>query len=161
MNRRRFLRQGSIAGGAAVLGLKAFPHHLHAATREKTAQDVVTLGRTGIKVSRLFQGTGTNGVGKSSNQIRGLGFDGVVELLRAGVDQGITVTALPGPSAVILALSVSGLPTDRFVFEGLFPRKPGKAKRLVESWQDEARPIIFFESPQNGKRGIVLHHSRF
>jgi aryl-alcohol dehydrogenase-like predicted oxidoreductase len=91
MNRRRFLRQGSIAGGAAVLGLKAFPHHLHAATREKTAQDVVTLGRTGIKVSRLFQGTGTNGVGKSSNQIRGLGFDGVVELLRAGVDQGITV----------------------------------------------------------------------
>jgi aryl-alcohol dehydrogenase-like predicted oxidoreductase len=91
MNRRRFLRQGSIAGGAAVLALKAFPHHLYATTREKTAQDVVTLGKTGIKVSRLFQGTGTNGVGKSSNQIRGLGFDGVVELLRAGVDQGITV----------------------------------------------------------------------
>ena len=51
----------------------------------------MTLGKTGIKVSRLFQGTGTNGVGKSSNQIRGLGFDGVVELLRAGVDQGVTI----------------------------------------------------------------------
>jgi aryl-alcohol dehydrogenase-like predicted oxidoreductase len=90
MKRREFLRSGSVAGGAALVGAHAFPHRLYAAAKEKTAQDVVTLGRTGIKVSRLFQGTGTNGVGKSSNQIRGLGFDGVVELLRAGVDQGVT-----------------------------------------------------------------------
>ena len=90
MKRREFLRTGSVVGGAAVFGAHAFPHHLYAAAKEKTAQDVVTLGKTGIKVSRLFQGTGTNGVGKSSNQIRGLGFDGVVELLRAGVDQGVT-----------------------------------------------------------------------
>lgn len=91
MSRRHFLRQGSLAGGAAALGLHAFPRHLYAAARQKTAQDLVALGSTGIKVSRLFQGTGTNGVGKSSNQIRGLGFEGVVELLRAGVDQGVAV----------------------------------------------------------------------
>jgi len=90
MDRRRFLHHGSLAG-AALLGAHAFPRHLYAAATPKAAQDVVTLGKTGIQVSRLFQGTGTNGVGKSSNQIRGLGFDGVVELLRAGVDQGVTV----------------------------------------------------------------------
>jgi len=91
MKRREFLRSGGVAGGAAVLGAHAFPHHLYAAAKEKTAQDVVTLGKTGIKVSRLFQGTGTNGVGKSSNQTRGLGLQGVADLLRAGVDQGVTV----------------------------------------------------------------------
>jgi aryl-alcohol dehydrogenase-like predicted oxidoreductase len=91
MKRREFLRRGSLVGGAAAAGAHAFPHHLYAAPKAKTAQDVVPLGKTGIMVSRLWQGTGTNGVGKSSNQIRGLGFDGVVELLRAGVDQGVTV----------------------------------------------------------------------
>jgi aryl-alcohol dehydrogenase-like predicted oxidoreductase len=90
MKRREFLRTGSVVGGAALVGAHVFPRHLYAAPKQKIAQDVVTLGKTGIKVTRLFQGTGTNGVGKSSNQIRGLGFDGVVELLRAGVDQGVT-----------------------------------------------------------------------
>jgi len=91
MKRRDFLRTGSLTGGAAVLGAHAFPHHLYAAAKEKTAQDVVPLGRTGIQVSRLFQGTGTDGVGKSSNQTRGLGLQGLADLLRAGVDQGVTV----------------------------------------------------------------------
>lgn len=90
MDRRRFLRRGSLAGGAAFLGANALPPWLDAAGTPRTAQDVVTLGRTGIRVSRLAQGTGTNGVGKSSNQTRGLGLDGVAELLRAGVDQGVT-----------------------------------------------------------------------
>ena len=90
MNRRHFLRQGSIAGGAALVGATAFPRHVYAAAKPKSAQDVVTLGKTGIKVSRLAQGTGTNGVGKSSNQTRGLGLAGVADLLRAGVDQGLT-----------------------------------------------------------------------
>ena len=91
MKRREFLRRGGVAGGAAVLGARVFPHHLYAAAKEKSAQDVVSLGKTGIKVSRLFQGTGTNGVDKSSNQTRGLGLQGVADLLRAGVDQGVTV----------------------------------------------------------------------
>jgi aryl-alcohol dehydrogenase-like predicted oxidoreductase len=89
MKRRSFLRTGSLAG-AALLGARAFPRRLYAAAKEKTAQDVVTLGRTGIRVTRLFQGTGTNGVGRASNQTRALGYDGLVELLRAGVDRGVT-----------------------------------------------------------------------
>ena len=90
MNRRHFLRQSSVAGGAALFAARSFPRHLYAAPKAKTAQDVVTLGRTGIRVSRLAQGTGTNGVNRSSNQTRGLGLAGLAELLRAGVDQGLT-----------------------------------------------------------------------
>jgi len=90
MQRRDFLRHGSLAGGAAVLGWNAFPHHLDAGTQPKNAQDLVSLGRTGIRVSRLAMGTGTNGVGKASNQTRGLGQQGVADLLHAAYDEGVT-----------------------------------------------------------------------
>ena len=89
MQRREFLRHGSLASSAALLGLGAFPRHLYATANEKTAQDVVTLGRTGIRVSRLAMGTGTNGVGKASNQTRALGLQGVADLLHAAVDDGV------------------------------------------------------------------------
>jgi 1-deoxyxylulose-5-phosphate synthase len=89
MKRREFVRVGSAALGAAWLSRHAFPYQLYASDAKKTAQDVVTLGRTGIKVSRLAQGTGTNGVGKSSNQIRKNGNQGLADLLRAGVDNGV------------------------------------------------------------------------
>jgi 1-deoxyxylulose-5-phosphate synthase len=89
MKRRDFLRCGSAAAGTALLGLRRFPHHLYASTTKKAAQDVVTLGKTGIQVTRLAQGTGTNGVSKSSNQIRKMGDQGLSELLVRGVDNGI------------------------------------------------------------------------
>jgi len=89
MNRREFVRHGSAALGAAWLSQRAFPYHLLASDTKKTAQDVITLGRTGIKVSRLAQGTGTSGVAKSSNQIRKNGLQGLADLLHAGVDNGV------------------------------------------------------------------------
>jgi len=89
MKRRDFLRCGSVAAGTALLGLHRFPHHVYAAAGRKTAQDLVMLGKTGIQVTRLAQGTGTNGVGKSSNQIRKMGDRGLSELLVRGVDNGV------------------------------------------------------------------------
>src|SRR5262249_52575332 len=74
--------------GAALLGAGRFPHFLYAGPK-KQAQDLVTLGRTGLKVTRLAQGTGTSGVAKSSNQIRALGARGLPDLLVAGVDNGV------------------------------------------------------------------------
>lgn len=58
------------------------------------------------------------------------------------------VVPIPGASALIAALSVSGCPTDSFVFYGFLPRKEGKRKRLMESWENEERTIIFYESPE-------------
>jgi aryl-alcohol dehydrogenase-like predicted oxidoreductase len=89
MQRRHFMRQGTVAAGAALLGLSRFPYHLYAAEKRKQAQDVVTLGKSGLRVTRLAQGTGTNGTGKQSNQTRGLGERGLADLLLAGIDNGV------------------------------------------------------------------------
>lgn len=87
MHRRGFLATGVAAGGAALW--EAFPHPLFAGVR-KTAQDRVKLGPAKVEVSRLAVGSGTNGVGGSSNQTRKLGLRGLADLFRAGVDQGVT-----------------------------------------------------------------------
>lgn len=68
-------------------------------------------------------------------------------LVRAAVEVGIDVTVIPGPSAVLAALSVSGLPTDRFSFEGFLPRKRSDRIRMFKSLQAEPRTMVFFESP--------------
>ncbi|MFC6354897.1 16S rRNA (cytidine(1402)-2'-O)-methyltransferase [Luethyella okanaganae] len=60
---------------------------------------------------------------------------------------GVAVTALPGPSAVLTALAVSGLPTDRFTFEGFLPRKAGERLSALRGLADERRTMVFFESP--------------
>ncbi|MEU6718888.1 16S rRNA (cytidine(1402)-2'-O)-methyltransferase [Nonomuraea sp. NPDC046802] len=68
-------------------------------------------------------------------------------LTSLAVEAGITVTALPGPSAVTTALAVSGLPSDRFCFEGFPPRKPGDRARRLSGLAAEERTMVFFEAP--------------
>ncbi len=69
-------------------------------------------------------------------------------LVAAAAAAGATVTVLPGPSAVIAALAVSGLPTDRFCFEGFPPRKAGERARRLAELATEPRTMVFFESPR-------------
>lgn len=69
------------------------------------------------------------------------------QLVRACVEAGVDVTVVPGPSAVLAALSVSGLPTDRFTFEGFLPRKSGDRRKAFEALAGETRTMVFFESP--------------
>ena len=68
-------------------------------------------------------------------------------LVAACVAEDLPVTCLPGPSAVTTALALSGLPCDRFCFEGFAPRKPGERARWLASLVDEPRTVVFFESP--------------
>jgi len=72
--------------------------------------------------------------------------DPAYKLVRAAIEEGIRVEAIPGSSALLSALVSSGLPTDRFLFEGFIPSKKGRKKRL-ESIQDDQATIVFFESP--------------
>jgi len=69
-------------------------------------------------------------------------------LVRAALDAGIRVAAVPGPSAAIAALSVSGLPTDRFVFEGFPPARESARRDALKALARETRTIIFYESPR-------------
>jgi 16S rRNA (cytidine1402-2'-O)-methyltransferase len=69
------------------------------------------------------------------------------ELIKACIDEGITVVPIPGASAVITALSAAGLPTDRFIFDGFLPAKSQQKKEYLESLQSESRTLVFYESP--------------
>ena len=68
-------------------------------------------------------------------------------LVAAAVEAGIPVTAAPGPSAVLTALALSGLPVDRFAFEGFLPRKAGERARTLAAVAADPRTLVFFEAP--------------
>lgn len=63
------------------------------------------------------------------------------------IERGIAVEALPGPNAALTALVISGLPAARFAFEGFLPRKPGARRKALEALLDDARTLVFYESP--------------
>ncbi|WP_242571133.1 16S rRNA (cytidine(1402)-2'-O)-methyltransferase [Streptomyces sp. NP-1717] len=68
-------------------------------------------------------------------------------LVAAAVERGIKVTAVPGPSAVLTALALSGLPVDRFCFEGFLPRKAGERLGRLREVAGERRTLVYFEAP--------------
>ncbi|WP_281965730.1 16S rRNA (cytidine(1402)-2'-O)-methyltransferase [Serinicoccus marinus] len=68
-------------------------------------------------------------------------------LVQACVAADVPVTCVPGPSAVLMALAVSGLPVDRFCFEGFLPRKAGERERVLAEVADDPRTMVFFEAP--------------
>lgn len=86
MNRRDFF----LRGATGLAALRNFPHPLFAGTTAKQASDRVKLGPRAVEVSRLAMGTGTNGVGGSTNQTRKLGVQGLADLLKFGYDHGLT-----------------------------------------------------------------------
>lgn len=72
-------------------------------------------------------------------------------LVAACVEEGLPVDAIPGPSAVITALTLSGLPTDRYAFEGFLPRSSGGRRRRLEDLAGDARTLVFYESPRRAR----------
>jgi 16S rRNA (cytidine1402-2'-O)-methyltransferase len=93
----------------------------------------VSLGETVV----LISDAGTPGISDPGTRV-----------VAAVAAAGLVVTTVPGPSAVIAALSVSGLDTERFIMEGFVPRKRGEREHLYEQWASETRTVIFYESPQ-------------
>ncbi|MBC7543152.1 MAG: 16S rRNA (cytidine(1402)-2'-O)-methyltransferase [Candidatus Sericytochromatia bacterium] len=108
-------------------------HEHNAASRESELLARITAGQTVALVSDA----GTPGISDPGQR-----------LIAAARDAGLPVTVIPGPSALITALVGSGLPTDRFTFEGFLPRKgKERAERLAELQVDQ-RTVVFYESPQ-------------
>lgn len=111
---------------------KMLSHHLH--NEHKTVEQIALRIRAGEKVA-LVSDAGTPGISDP-------GFLLVRECLR----QGLEVECLPGPTAFVPALVNSGLPCDRFIFEGFLPQKKGRQSRL-NALKDEDRTMVFYESP--------------
>ena len=82
-------------------------------------------------------------------------------LVVAAVEHDVPVTAVPGPSAVLTALAVSGLPVDRFCFEGFLPRKAGERARRLAALAAEERTMVFFEAPHRTEAALAAMQEAF
>lgn len=119
-----------------ALGIENRPRliALHDHNEKQRAAELVDLARDGDVLLLSDAGTPT---------VSDPGYAVVAEAVARGVD----VTALPGPSAVITALALAGLPTDRFTFEGFAPRKAGERRTVFGALASEPRTMVFFEAP--------------
>jgi 16S rRNA (cytidine1402-2'-O)-methyltransferase len=121
------------AHAIAVNGrLRALHDHNEASLCEQIVAQVAS-GQTVVVISDA----GTPGISDPGAR--------VVEAVAAA---GLVVTTAPGPSAVVAALTISGLSTERFAMEGFLPRKSGEREALYAQWIHEPRTIVFYESPQ-------------
>lgn len=109
---------------------------LHEHNEASECEEIVSRVRSG-QIVVIISDAGTPGISDPGSR--------AVEAVAA---EGLFVTTAPGPSAVIAALTISGLPTERFVMEGFTPRKAGERAALYELWAREERTVIFYESPQ-------------
>jgi 16S rRNA (cytidine1402-2'-O)-methyltransferase len=109
---------------------------LHEHNEASLCEEIVERVRVG-QVVVLISDAGTPGISDPGSRV-------AAAVARAG----LVVTTAPGPSAVIAALTISGLATERFVMEGFLPRKAGEREAFYNQWQREARTIVFYESPQ-------------
>ena len=76
------------------------------------------------------------------------------EVVRAAIARGFEVVAVPGPCAAIVALTVSGLPADRFAFEGFLPGRSAARRSRLESLRDERRSLVFYEAPHRLREAL-------
>jgi len=101
-------------------------------------------GRAAELIARIEQGESGALVSDAGTPLLS---DPGYRLVHAAAEAGVRVEALPGPSALLAALVVSGLPTDRFLFAGFFPAKQGQRRHLLESLAGEAATLVLYEAP--------------
>ncbi len=128
-------RTGRLLRSAGIIDRPALVSYFEGNERERTPELVERL-REGADVALVTDG-GMPGIS-----------DPGYRLVRACVDAAIDVRVVPGPSAVLAALVLSGLPTDRFAFEGFLPRRRGDRLRRLEALRAGDRTLILFESPR-------------
>jgi 16S rRNA (cytidine1402-2'-O)-methyltransferase len=101
--------------------------------------------KSGILISKMNDGVDVAIVSDAGTP--GISDPGYV-LISKAIAEGIEIIPIPGASAVVTALSVSGLPTDSFAFYGFLPSRSGKRKQFLSTIRDEAKTLVFYESPK-------------
>ncbi len=124
-------------------------HALHEHNEASQCEEIVRRVEGG-QVVVLISDAGTPGIS-----------DPGVRVVAAVAAAGLRVSTAPGPSAVVAALSISGLPTERFCMEGFVPRKAGERQALYDLWAKEERTVVFYESPQRVQQTMSELSRRF
>ena len=117
------------------LGIKAVTRSYFVGNEDRRAAEVRDRLAAGETIA-LITDAGTPGVS-----------DPGLSAVRIAIDVGATVSGIPGPSAVTLALALSGFPADRFVFEGFLPRKAGERRDRIATIAGDLRTVVLFASP--------------
>lgn len=107
----------------------------HDFNKEKKASDLLQSLKSGNSIA-LVSDAGTPGIS-----------DPAFLMVKLAIQEGIRVESIPGPTAFVSALIISGLPTDKFIFEGFLSPKSGKRKKRILELSEEKRTLIFYESP--------------
>lgn len=118
--------------GIEVRG-RVLAHHEH--NEQASAEGLVSMAEQGSEVV-IVTDAGMPAVSDPGYRVVSL-----------AAQRGVTVTSVPGPSAVLAALAVSGIASDRFAFEGFLPRKTGERRRVLSELAAEQRTLVFFEAP--------------
>ena len=122
-------------------GIEKLVMPYHDFNKEGVTPKIVSQLKEGLNAA-LITDSGTPGIS-----------DPAFYLVRAAIEEKVEVVPIPGPSASLAALVASGLPPDRFCFEGFLPGKKGRKKRL-DKLKEEERTIIFFEAPHRIERTL-------
>ncbi|HEV3187122.1 MAG TPA: 16S rRNA (cytidine(1402)-2'-O)-methyltransferase [Acidimicrobiales bacterium] len=131
------------------IALRGRLHSLHQHNEAAQCAQIVARVRAGDLVV-LISDAGTPGISDPGSRV-----------VAAVIDAGLVVTTAPGPSAVVAALTISGLPTERFIMEGFLSRKAGERAKFYEQWAREERTVVFYESPQRLKNVLRELADRF
>lgn len=118
------------------LGLRVPMRSCHDHNERQRVVEIVEALREGRRIA-LVSDAGTPGIADPGHPV-----------VRGVVEAGLPVTMIPGPSAPVMALVLSGFATDRFVFDGWLPRRSGQLRTRIESFADEPRSVILLESNQ-------------
>lgn len=123
-------------------GISTLREAFHDFNKEKKTPKIIQKLKQGKEVA-LISEAGTPGIS-----------DPGFYLVREAIKQGIEVSPVPGPTACISALTISGFPTARFAFEGFLPRKAGRRRKRLRELKVEPRTIILYESPHRLKKTL-------
>lgn len=140
----RILKDAGIIAAEDTRHTKHLLNHYQISTALTSYHDFNKEEKAEILIARMKEGTDVALVSDAGTP--GISDPGYL-LIRRSIEEGINTVPIPGPTASITALSISGLPTDAFVFEGFLPKKKGQRTKKIESLKDERRTLILYESP--------------
>lgn len=139
----RILQEVSIIAAEDTRRTQKLCTYFHIATPLTSYHDFNKEEKTDILLYRLQEGSSVALVCDAGTPLIS---DPGFYLVRRAIEANILLIPIPGPSSVLAALCVSGLPTDRFIFEGFVPKKPGAREKFFQNLKEETRTIIVFET---------------